>query len=133
MFLLLCCQQRMALDWSCGTLAEGLRCYQNEEFFEAHEHWETSWLACTEPEKTFLQSLIQVSAAFHHLRRENDRGAISLLSRALLRLENYPDSFGGIDVAALRTSIRGWLDALRTARSAPALPFPVIHSQSCRR
>ena len=46
----------MALDWSCGALAEGLRCYRNEEFFLAHEHWEAIWLHCEEPEKTFLQA-----------------------------------------------------------------------------
>ena len=116
----------MALDWSCGALAEGLRCYRNEEFFEAHEHWEATWLTCAEPEKTFLQSLIQVSAAFHHLRRGNTVGAISLLSRALRRLENFPDSFGGIEVQQLRESIRRWLAALRDENTETLLPFPLI-------
>jgi uncharacterized protein len=55
------------LDWSCGELAEGLRCYRAEEFFLAHEHWEGVWLKAQEPEKTFLQALIQTTAAFHHL------------------------------------------------------------------
>jgi hypothetical protein len=116
----------MAFDWSCGSLAEGLRCYRNEEFFEAHEHWEATWLACAEPEKTFLQSLIQVSAAFHHLRRKNVAGAVSLLTRASRRLEAYPDVYGGINVEMLRESIRNWLQALRDGCVAPALPFPVI-------
>lgn len=116
----------MALDWNCDPLAEGLRCYRSEEFFEAHEHWEATWLACTEPEKTFLQSLIQVSAAFHHLRRDNTVGAVSLLTRALRRLENYPDVYAGIDVDALRHSIRRWLEALRDGSPAPAIPYPII-------
>lgn len=115
----------MALDWSCDPLAEGLRCYRNGEFFEAHEHWEATWLACPEPEKAFLQSLIQVSAAFHHLHRGNSVGAVSLLSRALRRLENYPEVYGGIDVDALRASLRKWLEALGD-ESAPPLPFPLI-------
>ncbi|KAA6459181.1 DUF309 domain-containing protein [Acidobacteria bacterium AB60] len=116
----------MAMDWSDGALAEGLRCYRNEEFFEAHEHWEATWLACAEPEKTFLQALIQVSAAFHHLRRQNRIGAVSLLSRALRKLEHYPEAYGGIEVAQLRGSIVAWLDALRDGRGETALPFPVI-------
>lgn len=116
----------MAMDWSCGALASGLQCYRNEEFFEAHEHWEITWLECAEPEKTFLQSLIQVSAAFHHLRRQNVAGAVSLLGRAMRRLENYPDAYGGIDVVALRTSIHTWLEALDAGNPAPFLPFPVI-------
>src|SRR6266704_5835360 len=91
--------KRMKLDWSGGGLAEGLRCYRKEEFFAAHEHWEGVWLGSQEPEKTFLQAVIQVAAAFHHLQRGNPEGGRSLLRRALRRLGAYPASFGGIAVA----------------------------------
>jgi uncharacterized protein len=113
----------MTLDWSSGALAEGLKCYRRGEFFEAHEHWELVWLKCAEPEKTFLQSLIQVAAAFHHLGRGNRVGARSLLTRALARLERYPDRFAGVEVAELRAAVREWLldmDAGKVAR----LPEP---------
>ena len=102
----------MALDWTNETMARGLACYRNGEFFEAHEHWEAVWLASPEPDKTFLQSLIQVSAAFHHLRRGNDRGAVSLLRRSLARLERYPADYAGIDVAQLRGEMAGWIEAI---------------------
>ena len=115
----------MTLDWSCGGLAEGLRCYHNEEFFEAHEHWEAIWLQCEEPEKTFLQALIQTTAAFHHLQRKNLAGAASLLTAALRRLDRFPAVYGGIGVEALRESMRGWLGALQDDGS-PRLPFPRI-------
>lgn len=95
----------MKFDWSCGALAEGLGCYRREEFFLAHEHWEAVWLEAQEPEKTFLQALIQVTAAFHHLQRGNVVGARSLLRAALRRLEPYPAWFGGVDVARLREEL----------------------------
>jgi predicted metal-dependent hydrolase len=79
----------MPLDWSCGALAEGLQCYKSGEFFLAHEHWEGVWLKCEEPEKTFLQALIQITAAFHHLQRKNLTGTASLLRAASRRLHNY--------------------------------------------
>jgi predicted metal-dependent hydrolase len=102
----------MGLDWSEGPLAEGLRCYCACEFFEAHEHWESAWLACQEPEKTFLQALIQITAAFHHLHGENRVGAASLLRAALRRLEPCPAEYGGVRVAELRESVRAWIDAI---------------------
>jgi uncharacterized protein len=102
----------MECDWSCGALAEGLECYRREEFFLAHEHWEAVWLGSQEPEKTFLQALIQVTAAFHHLQRENVVGAVSLLKAALRRLEPYPPLFGGIDVARLREEVGRWVQVL---------------------
>jgi predicted metal-dependent hydrolase len=117
----------MTLDWSCGALADGLACYRSGKFFEAHEHWELVWLKCDEPEKTFLQSLIQVSAAFHHLRRGNQVGARSLLTRALRRLERYPDLFGGVAVAELRQLLHEWLRALDAGSVVPEYPRIAAH------
>ena len=116
----------MPFDWTEGALAEGLRCYRNHEFFNAHEHWEDVWLKCEEPEKTFLQALIQITAAFHHLQRSNPAGTASLLRSALRRLENFPADYGGVAVQGLRTSIRLWLDALNVESHPRQLPFPHI-------
>ena len=95
-------------------------------FFEAHEHWESVWLAAQEPEKTFLQGLIQVAAAFHHFQRGNCVGTISLLRSGLRRLDGFQETFGGIGVAPLRTSIRLWLEALETVPQSPPPPHPQL-------
>jgi hypothetical protein len=115
------------LDWGSGALAEGLRCYRAKEFFLAHEHWESVWLESQEPEKTFLQALIQTTAAFHHLQRGNRIGTASLLRAALRRLEPYAISFGGVRVGTVRKEIGVWLRALETDDASPRLPFPDIH------
>ena len=114
------------LDWTCGGLAEGQRCYRAEEFFAAHEHWEAVWLQLQGREKTFLQALIQVAAAFHHFRRGNREGTASLLRAALRRLDPYSPCFGGISVTLLCQEIREWLRALEAGGPLPDLPFPQI-------
>jgi len=116
----------MTLIWTDGGLAEGLRCYRAGKFFEAHEHWEGVWLLAEEPEKTFLQALIQMAAAFHHFQRRNLNGTMSLLRAALRRLEPYPTIFGGISVAPLCEEIRAWLRELESLESLPELAFPRI-------
>jgi hypothetical protein len=116
----------MSFDWSHGELYEGLRCFHAGAFFEAHEHWESVWLAAQEPEKTFLQGLIQVAAALHHYQRGNCLGAVSLLQSALRRLDRYPATYAGIAVAPLRTAIRLWLEALEVA---PESSLPVLQLQ----
>ena len=116
----------MSLDWQCGELAEGVRCYRSREFWQAHEHWESVWLRIKEPEKTFLQALIQTAAAFHHLQTGNTRGTVSLLRRALHRLEPYPESFGGIDLGQLRKEAGAWLAALETGAESRPAEFPQI-------
>jgi predicted metal-dependent hydrolase len=115
----------MSLDWSSGALAEGLECYRTGKHFEAHEHWESVWLRCEEPEKTFLQALIQITAAFHHLQQRNLRGAASLLRRALRKLDAFPNPYAGIEVEALRESVRAWLRAL-DREEPPKLSIPRI-------
>ena len=118
----------MGIDWSNGALSEGLKCYQKQEFFEAHEFWEVVWLQCNEPQKTFLQALIQLTAAFHHLQRGNLAGATSLLRRSLKKLDAYPSEFEGVAVGELRESIRAWLEALQKESGANQLSFPRIGS-----
>jgi hypothetical protein len=116
----------VSLDWKRGALAEGLGCYRSAEFFLAHEHWESVWLRLDEPEKSFLQALIQTTVAFHHFQAGNSAGATSLLKRALRRLELCPEYFGGIAVAPLRTEIRDWVRVLESANPSVPGTFPQI-------
>jgi predicted metal-dependent hydrolase len=113
--------QPITFDWTQGPLAEGLRLYESGEFFTAHEAWESVWLKSPEPEKTFLQGLIQVTAAFHHLRCNNRVGTGRLLHAALRRLELYPACFGGISVTTLCSDIRERIQALHADEPTPAI------------
>jgi len=121
------------LIWTEGELGEGLQCYRARAFFAAHEHWEIVWLESKEPEKTFLQGLIQIAAAFHHLQRGNLPGTRSLLQKAQRRLERYPEYFGGIDVTSLRKDIRKWLQALEAGRATEGRAYPQLRHERRRR
>jgi predicted metal-dependent hydrolase len=116
----------MSLDWTSGALAEGLACYSRAEFFHAHEHWESVWIGLQEPEKRFLQALIQIAVAFHHLQAGNSAGAISLLRRVLRRIEILPPTFGGISVAPLCAEVRAWLHVLEGGQAHTSLAPPQI-------
>src|ERR1700719_5324334 len=112
---------QMEFDWTQGALAEGLRRYNAGECFTAHEAWEAVWLEAQEPDKTFLQGLIQVTAAFHHLQSNNPLGTGRLLHAALRRLELYPACFGGISATTLFSDIREQIQALQADEPTPAL------------
>lgn len=119
----------MVLDWKSEALAKGLDCYRREEFWAAHEHWESVWLQLDEPEKSFLRALIQTTAAFHHVQTGNTRGAILLLKKALPQFENCPVCFGGVDVARLRVEAGTWLLALESGSATHPVAFPEICPQ----
>jgi predicted metal-dependent hydrolase len=92
----------------CERFERGLRHFNAREFFQAHEVWEEIWLTEAEPEKTFLQGLIQVAAAFHHYRRGNPDGAETLLAAGIVKISRFPAEHFGIGVEDLRRSAKWW-------------------------
>jgi len=107
-----------------GAFERGVAHFNAREFFEAHEAWEELWLSACEPEKNFLQGIIQVAAAFHHYQRGNAGGTKSLLAAGLAKLDQFPHTHRGIDVAALRAEAQAWVDALAEAKNAGTERLP---------
>lgn len=87
----------------------GVGLFNARRFFEAHEVWEELWLVELEPEKTFLQGLIQLAAACHHHGRGNPRGARSLAAAGLAKLSRFPDEHRAIAVGELQAETVLWL------------------------
>ena len=104
----------------------GVAHFNAQEYFEAHEVWEELWLVAREPEKTFLQGLIQVAAAFHHHARENARGARSLLAAGVAKLQGFPDDHRGIDVSDFRKEAKSWLEEIEAGSDAKSRALPRI-------
>lgn len=105
---------------------KGMEQFNRGRFFEAHETWEEIWLAAPEPERAFLQGIIQVAAAFHHYQRGNCAGARSLLEAGLKKLESCPGIHRGIELEELRAQARHWLTELRAGRSPGQQQPPTI-------
>ena len=91
---------------------KGLEAFNSGRFYDAHEHWEEVWLETLNPEKMFLQGLIQVAAAFHHYSRGNRQGTQNLLQAGLTKMERFPHPHRGLQLEPLRVAVRRWLAAL---------------------
>ena len=78
-------------------LRAGLAHFNAAEFWEAHESWETLWLVAGPDVKPFLQGLIQVAAAYHHVKRGTLRGAPRLFEAGMKKLAPFPHGFCGVD------------------------------------
>jgi len=84
----------------------GLDHFNALEFWEAHEAWEELWLVADTDVEQFLQGLIQVAAAYHHIQRGTFRGAVRLVNAGLARLANFPARFCGVDRDAVERAAR---------------------------
>lgn len=106
----------------------GVRHFNAGRFFEAHEVWEELWLAAEEPEKTFLQGLIQIAAAFHHHERGNARGRQSLLAAGIAKLAECPHDFRGAAIAQLRREIEAWRKSEQAGKDRGSRAVPKIRA-----
>jgi len=88
-------------------IQEGIRLFNEEYFFEAHEVLEEVWRQEHGEPRLFLQGLIQVCAAYHHFQNGNLVGAITLLQRGADKMRHYPPRYLGIDAAGLIAHIDG--------------------------
>jgi predicted metal-dependent hydrolase len=109
-----------------GQFLTGVSLFNARKFFQAHEVWEELWLAGLEPEKSFLQGLIQLAAACHHHRRGNPRGARSLATTGLAKLARFPDDHRGLALAKLRSDADRWLQTLGGEGDPEARTLPRI-------
>ncbi len=75
---------------------EGLRLFNEEEFFECHDVLEELWSETVGKERKFLQGLIQASIALFHFGNENFGGAKKLYLSAVKNLDFHGDEFMGI-------------------------------------
>ena len=105
---------------------KGLEAFNSGLFYEAHEHWEEVWLDTPDPEKMFLQGLIQVAAAFHHYSRANRQGTHNLLRAGLTKVERFPHVHGGLELEPLRVAVRRWLAALQAGEDPAKEEIPRI-------
>jgi predicted metal-dependent hydrolase len=106
----------------------GIEQFNSRQFFEAHETWEEIWLHTPEPEKTFLQGIIQVAAAFHHYRRGNRAGTQSLLKAGLRKLDRFPGDYHGLKLETLRAGASRWAAALATGEDPGVAELPQIEN-----
>jgi predicted metal-dependent hydrolase len=105
-----------------SQFALGVELLNRGEYYDAHEVLEDAWRAAPEPERRFLQGLIQVAVAFHHHSRGNRIGFRSLLERAIRNLSLYPAQHAGLDLAALLEDLTRWRETLEDGATPPAFP-----------
>ena len=84
---------------------DGLRAYEEKDFFEAHEFWEELWSDYYLADRTLIQGLIQLAVSFVHLGNGNLNGAKSLLKKSADKFSSYSGIHRGINIDDLKQQI----------------------------
>lgn len=111
------------------ALAEGIRRFDAERFFDAHEAWEDAWRTEQGEVRELLHGLIQIAAGFHKgLVQGRPAGMVKLLTRGLGRV----DAAGRTELVTLepfRSDVARWIEAARDwepGRARPELSLPKL-------
>jgi len=109
----------------------GIRHFDAQRFFPAHEAWETCWKqAKGTGDAEFFKGLSQLGAGYVHLLRGNSHGAHTLLRRGAGRILSYPSSHHRVDVEALGKAAllhAGYIEqAEKSGQAVPSVEFPRI-------
>jgi predicted metal-dependent hydrolase len=83
-----------------SLLQLGADLYNAGHYWHAHEAWEEVWLEAPTPLREFYQGLIQVTAAFVHVVRNEYPGSVRLLDAGIGKLARYGATREGVDLAS---------------------------------
>lgn len=80
---------------------EGIRLFNQRRFYEQHEVIEHEWHAERTEIRVLYQGILQIGVGFHHILNGNHKGAITLLTDGIAKVERFLPQALGIDTARL--------------------------------
>lgn len=96
------------------AIRRGIRRFNLGRYMSAHEVWEVAWRDAAVEDRAFLEGLIQLATGLHlRTRRGGTRGAVHLLSQAMVSLDDYRPQAYGVDVERLLTDFTTFIDWLK--------------------
>jgi hypothetical protein len=103
-----------------ARLREGIRLFNERQFFASHEVWEHFYQDTEAENKPFLEGLIQLAAAFRMFSDFGEtKGPVRMIYQALIRFENYQPAFLQIKVSELCQAAEAWAKAAEGASAQP--------------
>jgi predicted metal-dependent hydrolase len=102
---------------------EGVRLFNQGEFWHAHEQWEACWKASGEPDALFYKGIIQAAAALVHWRKGNLRGLRRNWEKGRPKLVALAPAMNGLDLRALIADMDGFVLSDGLAGAPPRLRF----------
>jgi predicted metal-dependent hydrolase/DNA-directed RNA polymerase subunit RPC12/RpoP len=93
---------------------EGMKLFNEQKFFEAHEELETAWRTEQDNIRELYRGILQVAVCYLHITRGNYAGAVKVYERSMKWLNLFPDVHHGIQVKKLRYDAERVMSALQS-------------------
>lgn len=90
---------------------EGIRLFNEGQFWHAHEQWEACWLESEEPDASFYKGIIQAAAALVKWQQGNRRGMRLNWAKSYPKLARLPSPYMGLDVRTFSMAMEQFIAA----------------------
>jgi hypothetical protein len=111
--------------WKQGVIA-----FNEGRYWDAHENWEWGWKTLPQPEKLYLQALIQACAAFYLFEVRGRYSAAFRLTESSLKKLNFclsgefeSEQRFHIQISRLEETLRGILKINRSSQTLTKYPW----------
>ena len=101
--------------------------FNGHDWYGAHDLFEELWHETGDPERRWLQGMVQLSVALLHRQRGNVHGAMVLLGEASGRLGSAMSPPTGLDQDSLLGPLQRLLSRLQSGQDAPDLSLPSLN------
>lgn len=86
-------------------ILEGIRLFNESDFFSAHDFFEELWAESDREDRYFFQGLVQISVGCYHLISGNLRGCLSQFKKGNEKLISYLPIHKNVNVKLLVSDI----------------------------
>ena len=91
-------------------ISEGIRLFNESDFFSAHDFFEDCWINCNHEERLFFQGMVQISVGCFHLLGGNINGSLSQFRKGMQKLVHYGPEYRGINLEKLLDEVKSLLN-----------------------
>jgi len=104
-----------------ARLREGIRLFNQRQFFACHEILEDFYQEADAENRPFLEGLIQLAAAFRMFSDFGEtKGSVRMIYQALIRFENFQPDYLQVRVKDLCQATEAWAKAMDAAKGQPS-------------
>lgn len=93
-------------------ISEGIKLFNNADFFAAHDYFEDLWIKSNRDDKLFYQGMVQISVGSFHLTCGNYKGALSQYRKGTNKLKMYVPYYKGVNIAKVLNDVSPIIEEL---------------------
>lgn len=94
------------------SFQEGLRAFNDQAFYEAHEYFETAWRQTNGKSREFYRAMLHICGGFYRLTQNRPNAARKFFAHAIKWLNQFPDLFDGFDLLNLKEALSKLINAI---------------------